>query len=54
MEKVIRYQTDKAIVEVHFAELSDEEREKQHKKLEQALVKFYMDVIKSGVEWNEN
>lgn len=51
---MIKYKTEKAIVEVHFADLTEEERKKQHERLEQGLVKFYKDVIKSGEKWPES
>ena len=51
---MIKYKTEKAIVEVHFADLTEEERKKQHERLEQGLVKFYKEVIKSGEKWPES
>ena len=53
MEKVIRYKTERANIEVHIPDLTDEERAKRKNMLEQAAIKFYKDAIKSGFKWPE-
>lgn len=51
---MIRYETDKAIVEIHFADITDSERQKRKKKLEEGLIRYYKEVIRSGFKWPED
>lgn len=53
MERIEVYKTEKAIVRLHFPDLTDEERERRRKKLEQALVEFYKSCVDSGVDWEK-
>lgn len=48
---MIRYESEKAVVEVYFADITDEERKKRQKEIEKALVRYYKEVVASGVEW---
>ena len=38
---MIKYESENAIVEVHFADITDSERQIRHKQLEQGLIKYY-------------
>lgn len=48
---MIKYKSEHAIVEVHFADISDSERQKRQKKLEEGLEQYYKSVVKSIGRW---
>ncbi len=48
---MIKYKSEHAIVEIHFADISDSERQKRQKKLEEGLEKYYKSVIECIGRW---
>ena len=48
---MIRYESEHAIVEVHFADITDSERQKRQKKLEEGLIKYYKSVVECIGKW---
>lgn len=48
---MIKYESENAIVEVHFADITDSERQIRHKQLEQGLIKYYKNVVDCIGKW---
>ena len=48
---IFKYESENAIVEVHFADITDSERQIRHKQLEQGLIKYYKNVVDCIGKW---
>ena len=48
---MIKYKSEHAIVEIHFADISDSERQKRQKKLEEGLEQYYKSVVECIGRW---
>ncbi len=52
-EKITEWRTERAFIKVHQPILSKEEYARRHKKFEEAVKRFYLGIIASGIDWDE-